>query len=120
MSYETYRFIHLMGMVVLFVSLGGLIALAYSGKTGGLRKALVAIHGTSMLVMLVAGFGLLAKIGISHGDLPGWVIGKLVLWLVLGGIVVLIRKQPSKGVAWVGVVSLLGFVTVALGVFKPF
>lgn len=114
MSIVFYRLLHVIALLAMATSLGGLIA----GASGGYRKALVALHGTAMLIVLVAGFGALAKLGI-HG-LPGWLIAKLVIWLILGGIVVPIRKQPEKKVQWLAISVVLMGVASWLALVKPF
>jgi len=116
MSYSTYRLLHLLGMILLFVSLGGVIIQAKLGGKGG-RAMLVAGHGTGLLVMLVAGFGMLAKGG--ETGLPGWVIVKLVVWLVLGAITVVIKRKAEAAGLWYATVVGLGLVAVFMGIYKP-
>ncbi|MEM1024518.1 MAG: hypothetical protein AAGD10_08580 [Myxococcota bacterium] len=116
MSYQTYRFLHLLGMILLFLSLGGVIIQAKLGGKSG-RAMLVAGHGTGLLVVLVAGFGMLAKGG--ELGLPGWVIAKLVVWLVLGGITVAIKRKAEAAGMWYTTVVGLGLVAVVMGVYKP-
>lgn len=119
MPYEFYRLIHLIGIFGTFTALGGLIIGSTLGwGDTGLRKGLVAIHGAAMLLLLVAGFGMLAKLDASW-PLPGWIWGKLVLWVVLGGLVVPMRRMPQPKL-WLVVVPLLGLGTAWLALYKPF
>ncbi|MGF1510086.1 MAG: hypothetical protein ACFB9M_11360 [Myxococcota bacterium] len=117
MSYETYRFLHLVGMFVLAASLGGLVALAQSGVTSGFRRVLVASNGLALLVMLVAGFGMQAKLQIG---MPGWIWAKVVVWLLIGFMIVPIRRVPGQAGLWYASTMLLGAVAVWLGLYKPF
>lgn len=90
MSINFYKLLHLVSVMVVFASLGGLCFVA-SEK----RRLLVALHGVGMLALLVAGFGLLAKLGFVQGGLPLWAAVKLGIWVALGVVPVLMRKLPS-------------------------
>src|SRR6476659_8272466 len=95
MSYEFYRILHVIGIFGLMLSLGGMSIYMMSGGTRAsftARKLLGAIHGVSLLIILVTGFGLIARLGVGF---PGWAITKLFIWLVLGGLPGLIYKKPS-------------------------
>ena len=48
-------------------------------------------HGISLLAVLVGGFGLIVKTGMS-GSWPGWIYGKLLVWVLLGGAVVFNKR----------------------------
>jgi hypothetical protein len=67
----------------------------------------------------VAGFGLLARVGISW-PWPGWVFVKLIIWLVLGGVTGLIYKLGPTGKGLWYVVILLGVIAAYMAIFKPF
>ena len=56
-------------------------------------------HGVGMLIVLVGGFGLLAKLKPGGSMFPHWAYIKLGIWLVLGGsVAVIARKQEwAKG-----------------------
>ena len=89
LSLETYKFIHLAGVIFLFVSLGAYLAI--SSNKAALSKRLIAItHGTAVVVILVAGFGLLARLGFSGvQSWPLWVWVKLAVWLILAAMILL-------------------------------
>ncbi len=120
MSFQLYKVIHILGLFFVFASLGALTLQAYVGKPldeKGRRLAGLT-HGISLLIVLISGFGALARLGL--GGFPGWVWVKLVIWLVIGGIIVLIRKMPQlAGVLWV-VLPLLGALAGYLAIYKPF
>ena len=93
MSPLFYKFLHHVGLMMLFISLGGLGALALTGQaTSKARGTFVALHGVGLIVILVAGFGLLAKLNYGF---PVWVVVKLVLWLALGAIIVPLKRSPA-------------------------
>ena len=82
------------------------------------RKLVMITHGVGMLMVLVAGFGLLAKLGTSQGT--GWVIGKLVLWLSLGAVIVVLNRRPQWARSMWYLIPILGGLAVYLAVYKPF
>lgn len=114
-----YKTLHLAGVIGLFLGLGGLAVVGRvpEAERGAARKPFVILHGVSLLILLVAGFGLLAKLGVG---MPGWVHPKLLLWLFLGGITVLFKRRPERGPLWAWVAGLLGVVAAVFGVYKPF
>lgn len=104
MSYQFYNLLHILGIVLVFMGLG---ALAFHGANGGdkasnkVRGLVMATHGLGMLLLIVAGFGLLAKTGAMASGLPGWIHPKLLIWVLLGvAPVVLIRKPNTSKLVW--------------------
>jgi uncharacterized membrane protein len=82
MSYEFYRVLHIFGIILLFASLGALAAIG--GTTDHrLRRLGSIIHGVAVAVILIAGFGLLARLEM-FGGFPPWIWIKLGIWLVAG------------------------------------
>lgn len=102
MSYELYQTLHIVGIVLLFMSIG---ALAFHGIAGGTRETnparglVAATHGVGTLLIVVAGFGMLArKYG---GAMPGWVHPKLIAWILLAAAPALLGRKPGVGrVVW--------------------
>lgn len=112
MSYQFYKVLHLSGIMLLILSLGGALA-------GGPRKLTSTCHGVAMLAILVGGFGLLARLGLVKG-FPGWVWAKLGIWVVLGGMLALARKMPKKMQPLWFATWGLGAIAAFLAVYKPF
>ena len=100
MSYTFYKILHLTSLFVACLSLGGLW-LFYRGEWSGGKKAgrfLLNLHGISLFVAFVAGFGLIAKLQIAS-PWPLWIYMKLLLWLVLGAAPFFLRRgitEPNK------------------------
>lgn len=122
MSIEFYKLMHLLGIFTVIFSLGGMCLHVISGGTRNYsgRKWAALWHGLGLLVVLVAGFGLLAKEGLMQTGMPGWVIGKLCIWLILGGMPALIYRQPKLAkLFWILILAFGGF-AVYLVMYKPF
>ena len=110
MNYTTYKIIHLTGIAALSLGLGGMIA------GGNNRKIFSILQGIGLLVMLVSGFGLLAKL---HLGFPHFAIAKTVIWLVIGGMPVILRKLRVPTFVSIIISLTLAGIMVWLGVTKP-
>lgn len=125
MTYATYKIVHLAGLMLLFMSLGGLAVLGALGADKAASKPMRAVlsvfHGVGLLVLAVAGFGLLARLNMGAPDTWGvWVYIKLVLWLVFGAAVVPFKRMPGLARVWLIVFAALGTVAAWLAIAKPF
>lgn len=122
MSYEAYKVLHILGILVLFASLGGLAGvrmMTAAGVSGGPRLFNV-LHGVALVIVIVAGFGTLAKLGMaSPGTWPLWVWIKLVVWLLLGAGLGALKKAGSQAGSVLAVLALLGAVAAWSAIFKP-
>jgi hypothetical protein len=121
-SYSVYKVIHLLGVFMVFLALGGVTmhSINGGGRDHSWRKSIGVTHGIGLLLALIGGFGLLARIGVMHGALPGWVIAKLGIWLVFALLVsVVIRKKSWAKTLWL-VTIFLGGVAAYLAGSKPF
>jgi hypothetical protein len=121
-SYSVYRVVHLVGIFLLLVILGGLSYGAGRARGAGAGPRLaMALHGIALFVVLLGGFGLLARLGIMHGmSWPGWVWAKLGIWVLLGAAVVIPKRKPEWGAALLVLLPALGGVAAWLAIFKPF
>lgn len=122
MSFEFYKVMHLLG---LFLSLGALAGRAYFAGNSTVisadpqKKVSGAVHGTGVLLVLVGGFGMLAKMGLMAA-LPGWVHAKLALWLLVAGLIALPYRKPSLAFGlWVAL-PILGALGAYIAIYKPF
>ncbi|MGC6426637.1 MAG: hypothetical protein ACON5H_06525 [Akkermansiaceae bacterium] len=116
MDLLTYKIIHIVSLLGLFSALGGLVAADVS-KPARLRVFII-IHGISLLLLFVSGFGLQAK-GVGYAFTSTWLIGKLVIWALLGAsLVVLKRRLLPATTTWL-LTIVLGAVAAYLAVHKP-
>ncbi len=106
--YEAYKVIHILGNMFLLLSLGAYLMLSINKSPRG-RKLAAITHGISVLIILVAGFGLLARLGYFGAGWPLWVWIKLCVWLILAVIIILIKKVPGlMPVLWFLIPALSG------------
>lgn len=109
MSYQFYKMLHVISIVVFFSLFA---AAAYSGQSTKKNKALT---GIMLLIILVGGMGLVAKVGISHGaGWPLWLKAKLGIWFIVGVAGhVIIKRAPQHAVkafwASVGLLTLASY-----------
>lgn len=124
MPYEVYKLIHLLGIFMIFVALAGMAVHAATGspKTENPRhRTLLIFHGSGALIALTGGFGLLARVGVEHGQMfPGWVWGKLFMWIVLGAAIALPYRSQALARALLFLLPLLGLLGAYLASYKPF
>lgn len=123
-TYATYKVIHIFGILLLIFSLGGLCLYSIHGRTrepNQGRKLVAITHGIGLLIVLVGGFGLLARLGISHGSSwPIWVWVKFGIWILFGGMTMLISTKPGLAKPlWLGI-PILGAIAGYLAIHKPF
>lgn len=120
-SYLGYKFMHLTGIFLILISLGGLLILRGTAEETRRvwRKHLSILNGVGLLIAFVAGFGLMARLNLDW-PWPGWIYLKLLVWLYFGAVIALINRleAPGKALLWLSIVAA------ALGAylanFKPF
>lgn len=121
MSYGFYKVLHLVSVMAIFLSLGALTLHIMMGgnKKFPQRKWIMITHGVAMLIVFVAGFGLMARLNMVK-SWPGWIWGKMLIWLFFGAVVAFIPRFPQWTKAiWLGLL-VIGGVAAYLANFKPF
>jgi len=116
-----YKNLHLIGVFMILVALGGFIAqqVQVAASERGWRRPIAITHGIGMVLALVGGFGMLARMQIFW-PWPGWVVGKIIIWLVFGILVALIGRTPrlAKPLWWSTIA--LAAIAAYLALNKPF
>ena len=123
MDYPWIKLFHLLGIMMLFMSLGGMVFAAYAGfgpEKKKLRRAAAFLHGIAFLVILASGIAMLSSLGLLHGDPPNWVKAKFVILLVLGGSISLAARCSRYIWLLLAAWLLLGAAAAYLGLYKPF
>ncbi|HUF34611.1 MAG TPA: hypothetical protein VMN37_01615 [Gemmatimonadales bacterium] len=121
-SYEAYKVLHLLSIMLLFLSFGGLALYVAAGGTresNPNRKLVAALHGTAAFLVLLGGFGLLARLGVMGGGFPLWVWIKLAIWLVLSFAVVLPYRRPALARPLFLLYPVLGGLAAWAATYKP-
>ncbi len=121
MELTAYRVIHILSVMLLFTALGGLLLASRAGVTSGVsRKTAGMTHGIALILILITGFGGLAKIGLSNPALwPMWLWLKVLIWLLMGAVIVLIRRAPRSTTLLWWLLPVLGGVAAYLAIYKP-
>ncbi len=123
MSADLYWYMHIFGVGLLVLAIGGVSLHAMSGGTkqnSGGRAVAAASHGLGSVLILVAGFGMLARLDLMVNGMPAWAGVKVAIWLVIGGLfMVPYRKPELSKFVWFATAALMlaaGFLAHA----KPF
>ena len=141
--YATYKIVHYLGIFVLLTTLAtrlGRSALSRSnedrpGETTAIQdtqenrstpdpwaRRLGVLHGLALFLVLLGGFGMLARLDVTHelGLLPGWVWAKLVIWTLLGSAVLAARRSTSWSARLLVAAPALAVLAGIIALTKPF
>lgn len=125
LSLAVYKTVHFLGVFVLITALAASLARAAMPSAGGGEGAAAAdpwgkrlgiAHGVALFLVLLGGFGMLARLGMG---VTGWVGAKLLLWLAVGGLIAL-RKNPVAAAWGLVLLPLLAMLAGWIGYAKPF
>ena len=118
MTFRLFKIIHLVGIFMVLVSLGGLIVLGVV-EDSRWRKLAGITNGIGLVMVFIGGFGLLGLLQLGW-PWPGWILFKILIWLLFAVMMVLARRVPQSGkYLWWGSVLLAG-VAASLANLKPF
>lgn len=111
MPIYVYHIAHILGLACLFLGFGAM-------QSAGEIKPGMKWHGIALVIMLITGFGMLAKLGI-FASMPVWVIIKIAMWLLLGVLPTLAKRKVLPFGLLVPVALVIVAVNAWLGYMKP-
>ena len=110
MNPQIYTLIHVIGIMALFTALGAVAA----SESKSCKKLGAMLHGIALLLILVSGFGMLAKLQISF---TWWIMAKVVIWIVMGGMLAVAKRRILPCGTVLGIILGLGALAAFLGIF---
>ena len=123
LPHSFYNVVHIVGIAALVAALGGMAVHGASGgsrATSGARRVVAVLHGLGALLILVGGFGMLARLQLAHGSgFPGWLWIKLVVWALLAAAAAVPYRRPRLAVPLLVVVPLLAGIAAWAAIYKP-
>ena len=120
MSYLTLKIIHLTGLALTFMGLAGVLASSVAAPAmPGPRRLFLTCHGLGLVILLVTGFALTLQLGIGK-NLPGWIWGKVVIWLLVGASATVARRLCRFQVSILVWFLILVAGAAWLALYKPF
>ncbi len=122
--YQLYKILHIVGIALVMSALGGVAIHALNGgirRENAARGLIAGLHGLGVVLILVGGFGMLARLGFLHGALfPGWLWVKLAVWVTVAAALMLPYRWPSLArPIYLSLPVLVGLATY-MAVYKPF
>lgn len=111
MTLELYKVLHIVGLALLMMSAG--VALATPKDAP--QKTSMIFHGVGLLLLLVAGFGMLARLGMSDPSTwQTWLWAKVGVWVVAAVLPALVRRGfIPRPFGWVVALALAAFAAYA-------
>ena len=121
MTYEIYKLLHILGLLLLLFGLFGMAVVIWNGASPSpkVKKYLMMSHGFGLALLMVAGFGMAARLGLM-AQMPGWIYVKIFIWICLGGLATLIRKKPERASVWILSIFVLVAIAASMATLKPF
>ena len=122
MPYPVYKLVHFLGIFVLLTTLAVPLMHFVRGGTRAdfpRRRTLAIVHGVASFLVLLGGFGMLARLGIVQGGLPGWILLKLGIWLVLSTALTVALRTTVAARSVLLAAPLLALAAAAIAIYKP-
>jgi uncharacterized membrane protein SirB2 len=122
MPYQVYKLIHFLGIFSVIIALSIVSVMVMRGSTKAdmpYRRQLGMVHGLGMLFILVGGFGMMARLGLTSG-MPGWIIAKLVIWLIVGSAMTFIYRGAGVARAYLLALPFVAALAAFFALYKPF
>ena len=123
LSHAFYNLVHVIGIILAMLALGGASILAMATPAGATprptRRLLAILHGVGVFLVLLGGFGMLARLGITQGGFPGWIWVKLAVWAVVAAALFLPRRYPAIAKPLLLALPVLGGLAAYMAIYKP-
>jgi len=123
-SLTAYKIVHLLALFCLFTAVGGTAVHAANRgfkQDNAARAAIGALHGIALTLIIVSGFGMLARLGIKHDWLfPPWLWTKLIIWTLFIFGIALPYRRPGMAKILLFAAPLLGALAGFFALVKPF
>lgn len=123
MPYPVYKLIHFFGIFTVLVVLAAACMHVLRGGTRAdnpQRKLMGIAHGIALFLILLGGFGMLARLDVMHSSLPGWVYAKLAIWTLVAAAPALLYRGPPLAWAVLFAAPALALLAAAIALYKPF
>lgn len=124
LSHAFYNVVHIVGIILLVSALAGAALRATSvtvAEDGSMRRLLAILHGGGAFLVLLGGFGMLARLGIVQGGgFPAWLWVKIGVWVVLAAAIVVANRRPALAKPLLLALPVLGGLAAYMAVYKPF
>lgn len=113
MNPQIYQVLHAVGILMVFLGYGALLARSMAAPDNvSVRKLGSITSGIGLVLILVAGFAMISKFGYSFT--APWLIVKMLVWLALGGLIVLINRKPQLALMLWWLLLALGAIAVIM------
>lgn len=119
-SHQFYNVVHIVGLALLMAGLGGIAISSATPQARWVHRVLRAFYALGILLILLGGFGMLARLGIVRGTAwPGWVWAKVGIWGALGALAFLLKRFPRASVLMMLLLPVLGGLAAYMAIYKP-
>jgi len=121
-SYQLYKLVHYFGIFTVLIALGVTCFHAARGGTredNPFRRPIAIAHGLGAFLILLGGFGMLARLGLVRG-LPGWIHAKLGIWVILGAAIALPYRFRGMARPILWLLPVLAVLAAYFALYKPF
>ena len=122
-SHAFYNVVHIIGIVLVMSALGAVAIHALNGgtrQTNAARGLVAALHGTGVLLILIGGFGMLARLGFRHGaNFPLWLWVKLAVWVTAAALLFIPYRRPALAKPIYLALPVLGGLAAYMAIYKP-
>lgn len=121
LSYSVYKVLHILGILGVFTGLGALVMHSCHGGEKGFKgtKMVKWTIYLSLVIVFVAGFGLMARLNMMGAGWPLWIHLKVAIWVALGGAVALIGRKTQWAAGLFYAVIAVGGIAAWVANYKP-